>query len=326
MTCTSCSKSSRVPPAWSAEPPPDHAVEVAGEAGLEQVGSRRLGVQQQVEGVRQRRAAEHPGVVVGDLGDRPDLRPPLGVVLEVEQHRLHPLDRRGDRPACRGRCSARLMAGPVRQVQPAAPSRSSARAACRRTSSWSSCEPVADRRRRARCRRRPRARAAPGRAPAAARGRTARRRRRPAPATSCRVGDLEAHLGRPPVLVGQPGDDRGGRGVVPDVEQSASAPAARPVVGQVVEVVDRLGLRPVEAGEVGAARGGAPARPRPRAARRTASTNGGLAQVVRPARPPARRRAPRCRGAEAGRRRTGPSCRRDGRYGASHDRPPTFPP
>ena len=43
-------------------------------------------------------------------------------------------------------------------------------------------------------------------------------------------GDLETHLGRPPVLVAQPAHDRVGRAVVPDVEQPAGAPGAHPVV------------------------------------------------------------------------------------------------
>ena len=80
------------------EPPPDHAVEIAGQAGLEDGRLAALGVEEQVERVRQHGPAQHPGVVVGDLGDRPHLRPPLRVALEVDQHRLHPLDRRGHRP------------------------------------------------------------------------------------------------------------------------------------------------------------------------------------------------------------------------------------
>ena len=42
--------------------------------------------------------------------------------------------------------------------------------------------------------------------------------------------DLEAHLGRPVVLVGQPGDDGVGGRVVPAVEQATGAPGADPVV------------------------------------------------------------------------------------------------
>ena len=51
--------------------------------------------------------------------------------------------------------------------------------------------------------------------------------------------DLQAHLGGPPVLVVEAGDDgRRGR-VVPDVEQAAGAPGAHPVVLPLRGVVDR---------------------------------------------------------------------------------------
>ncbi|WP_369293475.1 hypothetical protein [Nocardioides sp.] len=53
------------------------------------------GMQVQVEGVGQRRAAEHPRVIRADLGDRDHLRPPGPVVLQVDEH--------GARPRRRGR-------------------------------------------------------------------------------------------------------------------------------------------------------------------------------------------------------------------------------
>jgi hypothetical protein len=62
-------------------------------------------------------------------------------------------------------------------------------------------------------------------------------------------GDLETHLGRPPVLVGQPVHDRVGRAVVPDVEQPAGAPGAHPVVLPGLAVEDTVARVPVVPGQ-----------------------------------------------------------------------------
>ena len=160
----------------------------------------------QVEGVGQRRAAQHPRVVVGDLGDRPDLRPPLGVALEVGSTGCTARPAR-HASSCRGRSTPRLTArsSPGRAGAPCArgpappaavrPRRSSSSRS--RTASTCSVSPVTA---SARIAWRPHPRqlvvdsaAAPS----------------PAPADLVAGGDLEAHLGRPPVLVGEPGDDRG---------------------------------------------------------------------------------------------------------------------
>ena len=201
VTRTSCSKSIRVPPTLVGQPPADHALEVAGQAGLEQVRLAALGVQQQVEGVGQRRPAQHPGVVVGDLRDRADLRPPLGVALEVEQHRLHPFDRRGHGPGA---------AEGVRRAHGRRPVARSSRRAIRRAPA-----PPAGVRPRGRRASRSRTASTCSVSPVTASVRSAWARTRgsswvdsaaapsPAPADLVPGRDLEAHLGRPPVLVGQ---------------------------------------------------------------------------------------------------------------------------
>ena len=211
------------------QPPADDALEVAGQAGLEHRRLAALRVQEQVERVGQHRAAQHPGVVVGHLGDGEHLGPPLRVALQVDQHLLHPRQPGPGPSRCRGTSTPGSPL--VHQVQPDDEPLEGAPGLAAYVLGVV-VEAGRGRRRRARCRRR-----RPGSRMAWARTRGSSWVARaaapsPAPPTSRRVGDLEAHLGGSPVRVGQPGDHRGRRALVPRRGAARghprSAPSGRP--------------------------------------------------------------------------------------------------
>ena len=103
-TLTSCAKSSRVPPGGRRQVEPHRAARGHRRPRPRaRPGDRFDGVQHQVERVRQRRPAQHPRVVRAERRDGDDLRPPVRVVLEVDEHVVHRRRRARRPPSCPGR-------------------------------------------------------------------------------------------------------------------------------------------------------------------------------------------------------------------------------
>jgi len=71
------------------EPPPDRSAQVPGELDVEHRQLTADRVHHEVEGVGQRRAAQHARVVRPEGGDGDDLRPPHRIALEVDEHVPH---------------------------------------------------------------------------------------------------------------------------------------------------------------------------------------------------------------------------------------------
>ena len=188
-------------------------------------------------------ATRSAAAATADRGD--DLWPPLRVVLEVDSTGCTSADGRGQLPA--GVEGER--AGHGRSRRSSRPRIDShARPACRRTSgSGSSCAATTT----ATCSVSPTTASARSAADPDPRQLVVDQRGRAVagPGDLVPGDDLEAHLGRPPLLVVEPGDHRVGGGVVPHVEQPPGTPGAQPVVLPDGAVAHRLTLRPVVAGQ-----------------------------------------------------------------------------